>query len=309
MSKALITGITSFHGEHIANELMKEGYEVHGLLRHVANRNYTHEGVTMHKGDVRDWDSMYDLITSVQPEVIVHLAAQSPVEYSFTHENEVMDTNYGGTFNVANVAYRFLPNLQKFMLASSVETYGNQPKMPLREEMAPNPASPYGVAKVAAETYVRYLARGYGFPGIILRTSNTYGRDKNDYFIVERIISQMAQGVKYIHLGGHYPVRDFLYVDDEVRAYMGLILSDNPYLIGETFNTGTKRSTSIGELFYMIQGLMNSDAEPVWNTNSPRPYEILDLTTDYRKIKRAIGWEPELDLETGLRATIGKWVR
>ena len=304
--RALVTGITSFHGEHIANELVKEGYEVHGLLRHVAHRDFQLDGVTMHKGDIRDYDSMIDIVTEVNPQLIVHLAAQSPVEYSFTHEQEVMDVNYLGTFNLARAASKYLKSLQKFTLASSVETYGNQPVLPLREDMAPNPASPYGVAKVAAETYIRYLSRGYGFPGIILRTANTYGRSKTDYFVVERIIHQMLMGKKEINLGLPYPIRDFLYVDDELTAYMALIKS-NTVKFGETFNTGTGVGISIEHLFNKLKSKIGSDAKPIWRTNSPRPYEINNLTVDYKKLYNATGWSPQYDLDTGLSKTIKKW--
>jgi nucleoside-diphosphate-sugar epimerase len=168
MSIAFVTGVTSFHGGHIARELVKEGYEVHGLLRHVANRDFKIEGVTMHKGDVRDYETTSAIVHDIEPNIVVHLAAQSPVEYSFTHEKEIMDTNYLGTYNMAK-SCMVNPELTKFILASSIETYGNQPTLPLQEYMSPNPASPYGVSKVCAETYVRYLSRGYKFPGVMLR--------------------------------------------------------------------------------------------------------------------------------------------
>jgi nucleoside-diphosphate-sugar epimerase len=217
-----------------------------------------------------------------------------------------MDVNYLGTFNIARAASKYLKSLQKFTLASSVEIYGNQETLPLREYMAPNPASPYGVAKVAAETYIRYLSRGYGFPGIILRTANTYGRIHTDYFVIERIIHQMLMGKKEIQLGIPSSIRDFLYVDDELSAYMALI-KNNTIKFGETFNTGTGFGISIADLFYLIKHKTGSNAEPIWNVNSPRPYEIRNLTVDYTKLYNATGWSPQYDLSSGLSKTVRKW--
>ncbi len=305
--KALVTGITSFHGGHIARELVSNGYEVYGLLRHVANREFIMDGVEMVKGDIRDYEAMDRIISSINPHLIVHLAAQSPVEYSFTHEDEVLNVNFMGTVNVAKSAYKRASNLEKFMLASSVEVYGNQPITPLTEDMPPNPASPYGVAKTAAETYVRYLSRGYGFPGVMLRTANTYGRSKTDYFIVERIIHKMLQGEKVIKLGNPKPIRDFLYVDDELSAYMSLIDCKSDKIFGEVYNTGTGLGCSIEHLFTFIKWKIGGDTEPQWYSNSPRPYEISSLVASPEKLRNITGWEAKVGLGKGLDLTIEKW--
>ena len=304
--RCLITGITSFHASHIADRLVQKGYEVHGLTRHVSNRDLDIKGVDVHLGDIRDYADIEKIIIDINPEIIIHLAAQTPVEYSFTHESEVMQVNFIGTVNVAKIA-KELPYLEKFIFANSVEVYGNQNIFPITENNPINPASPYAVAKSASEIYLNYLHRGYNFPSIILRTTNTYGRSKTHYFVIEHIIYEMLNGAKKIPMGVPESIRDFLYVEDEVDAYLKFITYDSPLVLGETFNTGTGVGITIKDLFYKIRDKIGADCEPVWYSNSPRPYEIKSLIIDSSKLTAYTGWKPKYDLDKGLDKTIDLW--
>jgi len=303
----MITGITSFHGKHLAREFLKRGYNISGLARYVSNRDIELKDVSIYLGDIRDYYDLRGVFERVSPDILIHLAAQTPVEYSFSHESEVLDVNFLGTVNVTRLAKEYLPNLKKFVFASSVEVYGNQKHFPISEDQPINPASPYAVAKTSSETYLNYLHRGYGFPCIILRTTNTYGRERSHTFVIEHIIHDMLVGKKIIPMGIPDSVRDFLYVDDEVDAYVKLIESENSSIIGETFNTGTGVGTSIRELFHKIYQKIGVECRAEWRKISHRPYEIQKLIINSSKLRNAVGWRPKYSLDEGLDKTIVVW--
>jgi len=309
MSKTVfITGCSGFVGRHLSDRLVKDGYDVHGLVRHVSDRMDMFDGINVHFGDIRDGKTIADILDEVQPNIIMHLAYQSSVEYSFTHEEECFDVNLYGSNMLASSARKHCKNLEKYIFASSVETYGNQTEFPITEDNVVNPASPYGVAKVSNEIYLRYLYRGFGFPVVTLRSTNTYGRKFRKYnFVIEHILADMMMGKRYINMGYPQPVRDFLYVDDEVEAYLALIRSTDK-VIGGVFNTGTKRGITISELFKVCEGAVRCVEgnwfEPMWDTNSPRGYEISNLTISGDKLTEWTGWKPKVTLEEGIKKTI-----
>ena len=117
----------------------------------------------------------------------------------------------------------------------------------------------------------------------------------------------MLNGVKNVPMGVPESIRDFLYVEDEVDAYLKLITDDNPSVLGETFNTGTGVGISIRDLFNKIDEKIGMDCEPVWYSNSPRPYEIKSLIIDSGKLMVYTGWKPKYDLDKGLDMTIEMW--
>ena len=308
--KVFMTGLSGFVGRHLGDILVQKGYDVSALVRHVADRTDQFEGIDVHFGDFRDSTTIADILDNVQPDVIIHLASQISVEYSFTHEEEVMDLNLAGSNMLASVARKHCKNLEKYIFASSVETYGNQNPnaIPIKESNPQHPASPYGVAKMSHELYLKYLYQGYKFPMAILRSTNTYGRKFRKYnFVIEHILSNMMNwkgGSRSIKMGYCEPVRDYLFVDDEVEAYLALLNNDD--CIGQTFNTGTGRGVSVAQLFDIVQKqVVSGDMfEPMWNINSPRGFEIANLTLDAIKLCDWTGWHAKVSLEDGIRKTM-----
>jgi len=304
--RVLITGITGFVGRHLAEELVKRGYEVFGLARYVSSRDNANLGVSLYYGDILDPATLRRIFEKTQPDIIIHLAAQTSVEYSFTHPNEVYNVNFLGVINIASEARETIPDLKKFIHASSVEVYGNQTTFPIKESNPLKPASPYGVAKVAAEYYLRYLYEGYGFPCIIFRSTNTYGRKDNHYFVIEHIIYEMLKKNKEILMGDPRPERDFLHIDDEVEAYIKAIETKRD-IFGDIINTGTARGVSIRQLVEIIGEMVGFEGNVSWNRISKRPFEIHKLIIDIEKIKELLNWSPRYSLEDGLKKTINCW--
>jgi nucleoside-diphosphate-sugar epimerase len=166
------------------------------------------------------------------------------------------------------------------------------------------PNSPYSVSKVAVDMYLRYMRDAYDFPVTILRPFNTYGRKDNVHFVVERTITQMLKG-KTVALGDPTTVRDFIFVDDHINAYLTCLTNEKA--IGEVFNFCTGRGVTIRELVDLIARFIGFEGEISWGTIPARPLDIQKLVGSYDKAKRVLGWEPRHTLEEGLKKTIDFW--
>jgi nucleoside-diphosphate-sugar epimerase len=309
--RVLVTGVTGFIGSYLAEALLRQGHIVAGFMRQTNRLNYPaiarlRGQIEFHYGSLTDVSAIRQCLRDFQPEAICHLGAITPVAYSFDHPHEVTETNYVGTVNLAESARRELPNLQKFLFASSMETYGFQDKREaFTEEDPSHPACPYAVAKVAAEKYLQYLHYAHRFPVVSFRQTNAYGRKENDYFVVEAIITQMLKGGD-VNLGDSRPMRNFIFIDDLVEIYCRM-LKAGPETHGEVYNTGPDNAVSIAELADRIKLLIGWEGEIHWNTRPRRPGEIFYLNSTNVKLGVALGWLPVVSLTNGLAKTIEIW--
>lgn len=297
--KFLITGHSGFIGQHLAKRLA-EGNELHFLAN-----------------DLRDYDAVKDEVTSVNPDIIIHLAARTEVEKSFYEQITFSEINYVGTVNLIESA-REVPNLKNFVFASTVEVYGWQPISDLikngteteipcfDEETVPNPNAPYAVAKYGCEKYLEYAHRSYGFPYTIIRQTNAYGRKDNDFFVTEQIITQMLKNPNEINLGYDKPYRSFIYIDDLMDAWETVIRNPDK-CIGELFCLGPNDPIRISDYVDMIAKKIGWTGTVNWNTKPARPGEIYLLNTSNEKITRMTGWYPKVSLSDGLDRTIEFW--
>jgi nucleoside-diphosphate-sugar epimerase len=314
MTKILLTGITGFIGSNLAPKLVKEGYEVYGLIRYVSNRtpNLPKE-VTPVFCDLRDSLSLKKIVKDISPNIVVHLAASSSVAFSHLHAQEVMDTNLNGTINLGLAAME-LTELEKFIMAGTSEEYGNQESVnpkeypyPTKETAQLLPNQPYSISKVAGDHFLNYLHLAYNFPTIIARPFNTYGRTDNFSFVTESIIVQMLRD-HGVSLGNSVPVRDFMYVDDHVNGYMSLIKSTKIIeKLGQNraINFCTGEAFTIGEWAKKIAEKTGYDESKInWKYSYSRPTEIFKLLGDNTKAKELLGWEPKFTPDKGLELTI-----
>lgn len=303
--KILVTGATGFIGSHLVPKLVERGHDVYSLERYVTGRYVLgrRREVKTVFGDLKEYFAVKRIVHKVKPDVVFHLAAISPVAYSYDHPHIIIETNFLGTVNLAESCLREIPNFKQFLFASTSETYGNGPT-PKTEETPQNPNSPYAVSKLACEKYLLYMRDAYSFPVTVLRSFNTYGRKDNTHFVVERTVVQMLQE-KTITLGDPTPIRDFQYVDDHVNSFLACL--DEQEAKGEVFNFCTGRGVSIKQLTELIGKLTGFNNEIIWNTIPARPLDIMELVGDYSKAKRLLGWEPKFTLEEGLRLTIDFW--
>jgi nucleoside-diphosphate-sugar epimerase len=212
MKKVLVTGLSGFIGGYLQKRLQHK-YEIYDL-----------------GCDLLELAKVDQRLQEVNPDMIIHLAARTEVEKSFYEQITFSEINYVGTVNLIECA-RKLKNLELFLFSSTMETYGWQPESDLiehgkefvlpvfTEETKQHPNAPYAVAKLACEHYLEYAGRAFNFPFCALRQTNTYGRNDNDFFVVEQIITQMLSNPNEINLGYGKPYRNFLWIDDLLDLY------------------------------------------------------------------------------------------
>ena len=309
MEKVFLTGATGFIGKELVQKLLGKRYDVHTLERYVTGR-YSFEGrkdLVNHYGNLSDLPAIKNIIREVQPDYVIHLASISPVSFSYDHYIEVAETNYVGTINLAEACYREVPHFKQFIMAGTSEEYGmtlKDRRKKLTEDSPLHPNSPYAVSKVASDFYLRYMYEAYNFPFTILRPYNTYGRRDNSHFFVERTITQMLKGKK-VYLGDKSAVRDWIYVDDHVDAYVKAL--GNTKVVGETIQVCTGKGYSTEETATIIAKLTGYRGDIVWNATPKRPLDAPILVGDNSKARKLLGWEPKYTLEEGLKKTIEHW--
>ncbi len=302
--RILITGTTGFVGNSLAVELDKLGHDVYCLMRYVSGRGlYNERNLKTVFADLNDHFAIRNIARSVKPDIVFHLAALSPVSLSYDRPQEVLETNFVATANLAECCMRESPSLKQFVFAGTSEEYGNQSSFPIKETAELYPNSPYAVSKVAADKYLNYMFEAYGFPITIVRPFNTYGRLRDKHFVVERIISQMiANQNGEVRLGDPEPVRDLMHMDDHVNAYLSVL--DKSQAIGETFNFCTGNGVTIKDLTEKIANLLNFKGKIIWNTIPTRPLDIHTLIGNNTKARIMLNWKPNVNLEDGLKRTV-----
>jgi GDP-mannose 4,6-dehydratase len=306
--KVLVTGASGFIGGQVAPMLVEQGYDTYAFERYVTGRYVLGSArkVKTLFGDLRDNTAVRKAVREINPDYVLHIAAISPVAYSYDHPQEVVDTNLMGTINLAEACLQEVPSFKQFLFASTSETYGDGP-VPRKEDTPQRPNSPYAVSKAAAEKYLLYMKDAYNFPITILRNFNTYGRRDNTHFVVERTIIQMLAKQSVVRLGDPTPIRDLMYVDDHARSYITCL--GNEHAIGGVFNFCTGRGITIKNLVEMIAEITEYQGEIVWDTIPRRPLDIKELIGDYSKAKQSLDWSPKYSLREGLKTTVEHWRR
>jgi nucleoside-diphosphate-sugar epimerase len=312
--KILLTGILGFIGSHMAERLVKDGHDVYGLVRRVANRNMavisnTLSDVTLISGDISDYVSTRNALRTANPDVVFHLAALSPVRDSFERPFEYQQANLIGTMNVAHALLEMPDSKNREILAAATaEVYGIQGNIPLTEDLPLHPSSPYAVSKAAGDLYLQMMFNSYDLHGTVLRPTNSYGRKFDRSFIIEYLVTQMLSD-RPIYVGAPESIRDYMYVDDHVNAYLSAM--KNPKADGQVFNAGTGIGITNKELTERIAKKVGYDTKkikygadppgyPYRPVISDQPYLVLDST----KIKKVLGWTPKTSLDPGLDKVI-----
>jgi GDP-mannose 4,6-dehydratase len=310
MVKILITGVLGFIGSNLAARLINDGYEVYGVVRRVASRSLEpikdlSQDLSLVSGDISDYNSIRNAVKTVNPSVIFHLAALSPVRDSFERPFEYQQANYIGTMNIAHSLLELNdPQTRRLIAASTAEVYGIQENIPLYETLQLNPSSPYAVSKAAADLYLRMMFSSFDLKGTIMRPANSYGRKYETGFIVEYLITQMLSKNK-IYIGSPDSIRDYMYVDDHVNAYV--LAMKNPKANRQVYNVGTTVGVSNRELANIIAEKIGYNMDNVVMGSYPPNYPYRPLVSDQpsiildsKKIRSELDWAPTISLSDGL---------
>jgi dTDP-glucose 4,6-dehydratase len=317
LSSALVTGVTGFVGSHLAKELIRRGYKVFGVVRPCSSRDLhplsdVRESITLLTADIVNYTSMANALRSTNPDVVFHLAALTPVRYSFEHPFQYEQINYLATMNICH-AFLELPDFKKrFLLAASTaEVYGPDVKTPTTEDSPLNPSSPYAVSKAAADMYLRMASRVYDLNCVVMRPTNTYGRKYETGFIIEYLITSMLKGERP-YVGAPDSVRDYIYVDDHVRAYVETM--EKRKAGSHVYNAASGVGVSNRKLAEKIANIIGYDQNQIVYGSYPPGYPLrpivsdqLEIVLDPERIRREVGWVPKTTMDEGLKATTAYW--
>lgn len=299
----LITGASGFVGAHLVNQLNSKKSRVITL----SNRGSKSPDDTIDElGSVENFDKLNEVIKKYKVNIVFHLAAQPIVEIGQTNPVKTFEVNVRGTWNILEAARE--NNVQKIIIASTVHVYGDNPKIPFKEEYFPQPSRPYETSKACADLLAQSFADTYNLPVEIPRFVNIYGPgDFNFSRLVPKVIRSILnnQEPEVWDVGS---IRDFLYIDDAINAYLMLAEKklDNKKRV-RVFNFGTGKPIKIYELVLKIIELAGKKIK-VKTEKQPeeRSNEIKRQYVSIAKAKRELGWYPKVTLDEGLSKTI-KW--
>jgi UDP-glucose 4-epimerase len=256
-------------------------------------------GVKFIQDDILDFDAMSRAIAG--HNAIVHLAAHTRVRESIENPQENLMVNSTGTFNVLEAARK--QGVDKFVFASSNAAVGEQ-KPPINESMIPRPLSPYGAVKLYGEALCSAYYHCYGLKSVSLRFANAYGLySEHKTSVIPKFLRRLRKGKALEIYGDGNQTRDFVHAQDICRA-IELILTHNnggSNLWGEVFQIATGEETSIINLAKMLIDFTNSPEHLITFT-SPIKGEIRKNFSDITKAKKILGFSPQMNLETQLKA-------
>jgi UDP-glucose 4-epimerase len=301
--RVLVTGGSGFIGSNLVRALLGRGDAVRVLDNFsTGNRaNLAGLDVEVVEGELRSYERVHNAVRGT--EIVFHLGALGSVPRSVQDPLTSGAVNVEGTLNVLLAARD--EGIRRVVFASSSSIYGNQAELPLRESMAPDPISPYGVAKLAAERYCVSFSRVYhSFETVVLRYFNVFGprQDPTSQYaaVVPLFITAIGNGEPVTIFDDGEQSRDFTYVDNVVDA--NLLAADADGVSGRIFNISAGVPATVNELAETIGRLLGKQVERGYLP--PRPGDLRDSWADVGEARSVLGFEPRVSLEDGLRRTI-----
>lgn len=293
--RVLVIGGAGFIGSHVAEVLVREGYQV-AIVDNFSTGKWENvpQGVRVHEIDICS-EELQQVITSERPECVFHHAAQVSVSKSVSDPVNDAHINVRGSINLLEACRK--SGVKKLVYASSAAVYGNPMILPVDENHALSPSSPYGASKLATEYYVRIYRELYGLEYTILRYANVYGPRQDPFGeggVVGIFVNQALSGGVCTVYGDGEQTRDFVYVEDIARANV-LAISRG---CGMTMNLGSQSETTVNEV---LEAVRRTTGCNVRVEHAPaRPGEIRRSVLSNHIARQALGWSPTIDLVTGI---------
>ncbi|SNQ62969.1 SDR family oxidoreductase [Candidatus Methanoperedens nitratireducens] len=302
--KALVTGGAGFIGSHLAEELAKDNEVIildnlsTGRMENV--KDLVKKGsVTFVKGSMTDFTLLQEIIRDV--DYVFHQGAIPSVPRSIEKPSASNDANINGTLNVLMASKE--AGVKKVIYASSSSVYGDAPEMPKREDMKPNPLSPYAVTKIAGEYYCKVFQEVYGLKTVSLRYFNVFGQRQDptsEYAaVIPKFITSILNNKPPTIYGDGEQSRDFTFVKYVVEANILAAESDATGV----FNIACGGRITINKLVDMINEILGKNIKPVYI--APRAGDIKHSLADISRAK-SFGYEPQSNFKEGLKETI-RW--
>lgn len=306
----LITGIGGFIGSSLARALLARGEQVRGVDNFSTGKRENIaeilDRIDFREADLLDADAMHKACAGA--DYVLHQAAIPSVPKSVLDPLGSNRANIDGTVNLL-VAARDA-KVKRVVYAASSSAYGDTPTLPKREEMKPDPISPYAVAKLAGEHYMVSFYRCYGLETVCLRYFNVFGprQDPSSPYsgVLAKFITMMLRGEQPTIFGDGEQSRDFTYIDNTIDGNLLACSAPASRAAGQMFNVATGRRVTLNETFKALQGLTAYAGQPKYAPE--RGGDIKHSLADIAKAQAHLGYKPTVDFEEGLRRTVD-WYR
>lgn len=298
--RILVTGGAGFIGSHLVDALIDEGHDIIVLDNlSTGKKEQINEKAKFHNVDIRNYESIKSLFSGV--DYVFHLAAQARIQPSIANPKETFENNVTGTLNVLLASKE--SKVKKVIYSASSSAYGDQPIIPLKEDMETRPKTPYSLSKIIGEQLCKLFYKLYGLNTLSLRYFNVYGprqpsnKIASPYATVIGIfLHQKKEGGKLTIISDGEQRRDFTYVSDVVNA--NILAMNSKAGNGEIINIGTGKNYSINEIAFLVTG---KDYKKHVQYLSERPGEVDKTLADISKAKKLLAWEPKIDITEGLK--------
>ncbi|NQT49407.1 NAD-dependent epimerase/dehydratase family protein [Candidatus Kuenenbacteria bacterium] len=301
--KILVTGGAGFIGSHQVDALIEAGHKVI-IVDNLSSgqKENLNPKAKFYKVDLRS-EELSSIFHNEKPDYVFHFAAQISVNQSLEDPVYDADVNIIGGLNLLENCVD--SDVKKVIFASTGGAlYGEAEEVPTSENYPSEPMSPYGIAKLTIENYLRFYNQQFGLKYCVMRYANVYGprqNPKGEAGVISIFITRMlSHQLPVIHGDGHQ-TRDYIFVGDVVRANMLAFQSEE----NDTYNVGTGRQTTVNELFDLIKDELEFKQEAT-HKDVFHGQQVSCLS--YEKINKALGWKPENSIEDGIEKTV-QWFK
>jgi UDP-glucose 4-epimerase len=305
--RILVTGGAGFIASHVADRYIELGHEVSivdDLSR--GSRHNINPHARFYEGDIRDRDFLDKVFAEVSPQIVNHHAAQMDVRRGVREPLFDASVNIMGSLNLLESAVtHHTPHF--IYISSAGAAYGEPAELPVREDFAIHPITPYGISKHTVEHYLYTFAFLYGLSYVVLRYGNVYGprqSSKGEAGVFAIFCEQMLAGIQPVIYGDGSKARDYVYIDDVVEANVAALHHRKQ----EIFNIASGVPTTDEQVFRAVQEL-TGEAGMAARYAARRPGEIERIYLDISKARRMLGWEPTVSFAKGAQRTFAFFQR
>ena len=301
--KILVTGGAGFIGSEFVRQAAASGYPlvVVDQLTYAGDRERLEtvkEKFTFYKTDIVNPRSVSDIFKRERPSAVVHFAAESHVDRSILNDSEFIKTNINGTQNLLSVCRQ--AGIERFVHMSTDEVYGEISRGTFKEDFPLVPNSPYSASKGAADLLIGAYVHTFKFPAMIVRPSNNYGPWQYPEKFIPVIIYKALHNEKIPVYAKGLNVREWLHTSDCSRAVLKVLERGVP---GEIYNVGSGEERTNIDLVKMILGLLDRPEHLIAFVED-RPGHDWRYALDSNKIRKELGWKPEISFEQGMTDTV-----
>ena len=288
MKQIVITGHNGFLGSNLLSKLISEKYKIIGISKTIKKNNSIKQ-IKRNILNIKDSDI-------AKNSCIIHLAAITNVAYCEKYPEECYKVNAIATQKILEIARKKNCSL---IYPSTSHVYAIPHKLPIKEAHPTNATSVYSESKISGEKLCETYSKSYGLNISVLRLFSTYGPKNSEYKVESRIITQLLSN-RSIKIGNLFPKRDFVYIDDVIRAFQTVMKNLKGF---NTYNVGSERSYSIQEICNILKKLSGKKNPVIVQKTKIRKNDVKNVVSDCSKIKK-LGWKPEISINEGLELTL-----